>query len=112
MTSRRMRRVLGLSTVRALEAAASVSIRQKAAQPDHGPAECVEDGMLARIDQHADLAADAAAELRRLLRILEIDQHRKALRAAQPVARVLDRGQRARLRGGLGADDAVGDVAD
>ena len=68
--------------------------------------------MVAGVHQHADLAADARAELRGLRGILEIDQHRKALRIAQPVARVLDRGQRARLRGGFGAGDAVGDVAD
>lgn len=63
-----------------------------------GPTECVEYRMVARIDQHVDLAADARAELRRLIRIVEIDQHRKTLRVAQPVARVLDRGQRTRFR--------------
>src|SRR4029434_1058258 len=89
----------------------SVGIRKDAGKPDVGLAQQLEDAVAFAVGDDGSLAANAqiAAQRRVLLRV-EADNDREALGLPQPVAVVLDGGQRARwlvaTRAGSEADAA------
>src|SRR4051795_7159521 len=85
----------------------SVEVAEVAGQAHEEAPEPVHDRMVAGVDEHIGLAADPHGLQALAFGRIEFDRHREALCLAQPVAVVLDLGQRAGLWLLAGADAAA-----